>query len=844
MAVIVCTITRTADASPLAQQVQGASTAPPHTPEIRAAAAYVMDRETGEAIFARFPSVRRSVASTTKLMTGLLAAESGRLDELFVVSQNAATVGETTMQAIAGERLTLRELTHGLMLPSGNDAAVAIAEALDGSVAGFANRMNRRAHELGMWDSQFANPHGLDHERFYRPDHLSTARDMAVLASAVGDNPEIRQIAGTTIFDIPSRDGRAARTLRNTLGALWWYPGLVAGKTGWTERAGMCRVVIADRGGVRLSVALLGTPDEVRELRDLLDYGFAVMEARRPVAGVRMAPRGPDDFGPPTADLSDAWERFWATFVSNDGMVRSSLGRNVGSSELQGDAMLHAVWMRDREAFDRLWGWTRTHLERTVPVSGNHPRDALYARRWDGGAVADWANDVGADQRIAGALMLASRTWREPAYAAAAADTLAAVLEKSAVSANRLGIAFEPTLSVAGQNYVVSSARSIVPAFMRSFAEGARQGVWHWLIDGSYATIRRMSGAEAPMRRESVPVGLWPSAFGITRQNLAVSDINSPFGRDAAMLVAQLAIEARWRSDSGANARGDRDQRAAVLSTNAARAVASLPEETTAAFSPGVRALLGCAGLVDKSIGVRADIFAQASASADASVVLDGLTGQWCQLGGPPDLWRVYLEPPARPTSRNDAVDPPRANAPWFHDDETGHVVSDRFAAFVEAHGGLDLIGAPLTDAFIDAGRTVQYFSRAILEETTGTTGITVTTSNIGRARALADGALSRPEAAAVVSVTDPPGRKRVGNSGHTIGGAFAKAIEGVTGLASMLGDPITEELEINGAVVQYFVGGRLEYIPGRPGLGGEPVRLTPVGTLTARDRGWLDASP
>lgn len=800
-----------------------------------------MDRDSGEALFVRYPAVRRPIASTTKLMTGLLASESGRLDEVFVVSQNAASVGETTMQAVAGERLTLRELTHGLMLPSGNDAAVAIAEALDGSVPGFADHMNRRAHELGMWDSQFANPHGLDHERFYRPDHFSTARDMAVLGSAVGDSPEIRRIAGTTIFEVPSRNGQAPRTLRNTLAGLWWYPGLVAGKTGWTERAGQCRVVIADRGGIRLSVALLGTPDEIVELRDLLDFGFATMEARRPPAAVPMVPRTPDDFGRVAPDLSDAWERFWATFVTSDGMVRAAPGRPNGSSELQGDAMLQAVWMRDREAFDRLWDWTRTHLERSVPVGGAHPRDALYARRWDGAGVADWTNDAGADQRIAGALMLASRTWREPAYAAAATDTLAAVLEKSAISSSRLGIAYEPSLSASGQPVVVTSARAIVPALMRAYAEGARQGVWHWLIDGSYATLRRVASADAPIRRSGVPVGLWPSSFGVARQGLTISDVGASFTRDAATLVAQLAIEARWRLDSGATVPGDRDDRAAQISALAARTIAAGQGANLETLNVGTRALLGCASLADGSAGQRGDSVAQALTSDEAGVVLDGLTGRWCQQGGPPDLWRVYLEPPSRPTTRNDAVVPPGGTAPWFHDDDTGHVITGAFAAFVAANGGPELVGPPLTDAFVEDGRRFQYMRNAILEELPLGSGVTVVSGNAGRARAIADGVLTRPEAAPVPTTAVPAGRTSVRESGHTIGGAFAKAINGVPGLAVLLGEPITEELELNGAVVQYFVAGRLEYVPGKPGLGGEPVRLTPVGTMSARDRGWLD---
>jgi D-alanyl-D-alanine carboxypeptidase len=802
-----------------------------------------MDRDTGEALFARYPTLRRSTASTTKLMTGLLAAESGRLDEMVVVSRNAATVGETTMQAVAGERLTLRELTYGLMLPSGNDAAVAIAEALDNTVAGFADRMNRRAHELGMWDTQFSNPHGLDHDRFYRPDHFSSARDMAVLGSAVGDNNEISRIAGTTVFEVPSRDGRPVRTLRNTLAGLWWYPGLVAGKTGWTERAGQCRVVIASRGGIRLSVALLGSPDDVRELRDLLDYGFATLEARRPIVGPPMVPRTPDDVGSASTDLSDAWERFWATFVTREGMVRTAPGRNDGSSALQGDAMLHAVWMRDREAFDRLWEWTRTRLERTHPFGSTHPKDALYARRWAGGAVTDWSNDAGADQRIAGALMLASRTWREPAYAAAATDTLAAVLEKSAISSNRLGVAFEPTLTGAGQSTVVTTGRTLVPTLMRAFAEGARQGVWHWLIDGTYSTLRRASAQESPLRRPGVPAGLWPSMFGVSRQGLGLSNVgDGTFGRDGATLVAQVAIEARWRSDSGAALTGDRDDRAAQITAGAIRAIGGAT--ALANLDPGARSLLACAASGVPTNSAPLENIATALASNEAQVALDGLLGRWCQIGGPPDLWRVYAEPPTLPTTRNDAVVPPTGNGPWFHDDETGHVVADSFAMFVAANGGLGLTGPPLTDAITEGGRRIQYFGHVILVENLGASGPVVASGAAGRLRAEADGVLARSEAIAVSLTEVPPGRQLVGTSGHTVGGAFAKAMEVVGGLRTLLADPITEELLLDGTVVQYFTGGRLEYVPGRPGLGGEPVRLTQAGALAARDRGWLGDKP
>ena len=853
----------TVGATPLPTPASGApgTTLAPRSPEVRADAAYVMNRDTGEAIFARYPNTRRSVASTTKLMTGLLAAESGRLGETFTVSANAVAVGETSMLAATGERLTLRELAHGLMLPSGNDAAVAIAEALDGSVAAFSGRMNRRAHQLGMWDSQFANPHGLDHDRFYRPDHFSTARDMAVLGSAVGDNADIRQIAGTTSFEIPARDGRPARTFRNTLGALWWYPGLVAGKTGWTELAGQCRVVIAERGGMRLAVSLLGAPDDVRERRDLLDYGFASLQASQRASGspggVAVVPRGPDDFPAPSSDLLAAWERFWAAFVTKDGMVQVSPGRAEATASLQGDAMLHAAWFRDREAFDRLWDWTRTRLERSQPGGGSRPHDALFASRWAGGVVADWTNDAGADQRIAAALMIASRTWRDPTYAAAASDTLASVLEKSAISSNRLGIAFEPGLA-SGRATVVVSARSIVPAHMRSFAEGARQGVWHWLIDGSEAILRAVAGPASPVRRPGVPAGTWPSTFVVARQGLALSRGDETFAPASADLVAQVAIDARWRAGAGtaSTAGGNHATR---LATAVASGIASAPELD--ALPLRIRAPLGCVSLVDPRATLRfAPAVAEAVRAGDAATVLAGLTGRWCLEGGPPDWWRAYLEPPDWPTSRNDAVVPPTGVAPsplsrgtgqrvgvevipWFHDDETGHVVAGPFAAFVAAHGGLGLLGAPLTDAFVDDGRRVQYFRGAILEEVATPDGPRVVPVSAGHARLVADGVATRPEAARKPGQGVTPGQRHVPSTGHALAGAFLKVHDGVGGLAAILGDPLTEELVVDGLLVQYFTGGRLEYVPGRAGIGGEPVRLTPVGYLEARDRGWIGAS-
>ncbi len=842
---------RTQISEPFTQASSVVPNSAPLSPAILADSAVVMNRRTGEVLFAKFPDTRRAVASTTKLMTGLIAAESGRLDTIFTVSQNAASVGETTMGAVAGERLTLRDLMYGLMLTSGNDAAVAIAEALSGSVPAFADAMNRRAHELGMWNSQFANPHGLDHERFYRPDHFSSARDMALLGSAIGENPVIRQIAGTTIHEVPGSNGRPARLLRNTLGALWWYPGVLAGKTGWTERAGQCRVVVAERGGIQISVALLGSPDDTRELRDLLDFGCASAQARQPNGRPPVAPSTPALLAQPDQSLVNSWEQFWIDFVTPDGRVKSGPNGQDASSSLQAATMSQAVWFQDREAFDKVWGWTRKALWRTNPGASTRPRDGLFAMSWSGGAVANWGSDVGADQRIAGALLMASRLWRDEDYANDASTILNSVLDKSAISSGRLGIAFQPS-SPSTQTVVTTNAFAVTPALHRMFAEGTRQGVWHWLIDGSYEVLRRALQVNEPARPATRPVGLIPSVFSVARKGLAVTVPNKDFealgklNRLDAELVAQLSMEVLWRRQAGVSFENgtDRDRRPSALLDEIVRASVPLIAEMER-LAPGdqtteVLSLLASLSVSDPAIGTRMEQpVLRALASTEASTRLSGLLGRWFLSGGPPDVWRYYPSPPNLPTSRNDQVVPPKSDEPWFYVLETGHTVSGSFAAFVASVGGLETTGNPRTDAFMEQGKRVQYFERCVIEELDGPTGKVIVPRKIGPSLALISGLNDRDEFKAANSVASVAGRKLIAESGHSMGGAFLKVYDALAGVRTVLGRPISDDMIEAGITVQYFEGGRLEFTPGKPGLAGQPVRLSNSGSAIVAANGW-----
>lgn len=234
--------------------------------DISAEAAILVENSTGTVLYAKNEHIRRAPASTTKILTALLVLERGRLSDTVTVSRNAAWTGGSTARLSPGQKLTVEELLHGLLLPSGNDAGVALAEYMSGSTEEFAALMNKRSQELGATNSQWKNPHGLD-----RPGHYSTAFDLAMISRVALLYPKFGEIVGTKTY-APQNANLGAWNNTNRL--LWSYAGINGIKTGTTSKAGHCLVAAASRDGRQLISVVLGSRNRWADSVKLLNYGF------------------------------------------------------------------------------------------------------------------------------------------------------------------------------------------------------------------------------------------------------------------------------------------------------------------------------------------------------------------------------------------------------------------------------------------------------------------------------------------------------------------------------------------------------------------------------------------
>ena len=248
----------------------GCMTAAAEAVEVSAAAAVLMDADSGRLLYDKNGEKRMLIASTTKLMTALVALEQGGLQQEITVTGGHMAEG-SSMYLRPGEKLTLETLLYGLLLSSGNDAALAVTECMGGAVP-FVARMNEKAAELGMENTHFANPNGLDDEA-----HYSTAEDMAKLAAAAMDDPVLRRVASTRTARI------GGRTLTNHNKLLSRVEGCVGLKTGYTKAAGRTLVSCAERDGVRLVAVTLQDGDDWNDHASLYEQGFRVL---RPVKAV------------------------------------------------------------------------------------------------------------------------------------------------------------------------------------------------------------------------------------------------------------------------------------------------------------------------------------------------------------------------------------------------------------------------------------------------------------------------------------------------------------------------------------------------------------------------------
>lgn len=240
----------------------------------QAKGAVVIDGGSGRVLYEKDCDARLPMASTTKIMTALLTLEQPDLDGAFPVDRNAIRVEGSSMGLREGDTVTLRTLAYGMLLPSGNDAANAAAVRIAGTKEAFVRLMNERAAELGLENTHFMTPSGLDEDT-----HYSSARDMAMLAREALANPAFAEICGKSSAKVQFGNPPYDRWLTNHNKLLKYYPGVTGVKTGFTGRAGRCLVSSAQRDGVELIAVTLGCPDDWNVHMRLYDACFA--KARR-----------------------------------------------------------------------------------------------------------------------------------------------------------------------------------------------------------------------------------------------------------------------------------------------------------------------------------------------------------------------------------------------------------------------------------------------------------------------------------------------------------------------------------------------------------------------------------
>jgi D-alanyl-D-alanine carboxypeptidase (penicillin-binding protein 5/6) len=253
-------------------------------PEVTAPTALLIDAKTGKVLYEKNADEKRFPASTTKIMTGLLAVEYGKLDETVTIGQNPPRIerGSSQIYLIPGEQLTMEQLLYALMLESANDAAIAIAEQISGSVEAFAQLMNSRAKELGATNTHFVNPNGLHND-----EHYTTAKDLAMIAKHAMTLEKFRSVVGEVKYTIPATNKQEERNYITNSNKLIWktydkfrYEYATGIKTGYTVKSKQCLVGGAKKGDMELISVVMGAEGQniYTDTIALFEYGFANYE--------------------------------------------------------------------------------------------------------------------------------------------------------------------------------------------------------------------------------------------------------------------------------------------------------------------------------------------------------------------------------------------------------------------------------------------------------------------------------------------------------------------------------------------------------------------------------------
>ena len=244
-------------------------------PPVYATSAYLLDADTGATLYARNPFMHLPMMSTTKLMTALLAVEQGKLDQPITINSAIAndishlSADSTVFGLKKGETYTLQDMLYALLLPSGNDAAIAIADTLGGNQQHFVNEMNQRARQLSLYDTHYMNSHGL-----LQAGQYSSAHDLAILGRYVLNIPIIHKISGTEAYNIPKTSQHPNHPVLNGNQFLFWYPGVDGGKPGYDGASNFVQVISVTRNGHHLIGVAMHTNNWWTDMRDLMNWGF------------------------------------------------------------------------------------------------------------------------------------------------------------------------------------------------------------------------------------------------------------------------------------------------------------------------------------------------------------------------------------------------------------------------------------------------------------------------------------------------------------------------------------------------------------------------------------------
>ena len=237
---------------------------------VSAKAALVMCADTCEVIYQHNGYERLPMASTTKIMTALILAEQPNLEKQVVTTKQMVTVEGSSMGLLEGDTVSYRDLLYGMLLASGNDAANTVAYVLGGGPEGFAKIMNNKARELGLKNTNFVTPSGLDNE-----NHYTTAYDLALLTAAALKNKAFSAACSTKTATLYYGNPPYRRSLTNHNKLLGSYEGLIGVKTGFTKKSGRCLVTAAEREGKKVIAVTLNAPNDWQDHKILLDYGFS-----------------------------------------------------------------------------------------------------------------------------------------------------------------------------------------------------------------------------------------------------------------------------------------------------------------------------------------------------------------------------------------------------------------------------------------------------------------------------------------------------------------------------------------------------------------------------------------